>query len=169
MAKGIRRPPTESRPQTENDFSDLHFSPNVLASIVRTRLEQLEAITLPTDLHRLDVIHAIQAIPSFERKLACCLDYLIDYTGNLNLELERTQEELAQAKLQLAVMKRKEKSPAIEAHRTEKAYRRKNQSDSDEACSDTSGIAKQLGEIGSELDYFGVDLRRKLGRSKRVL
>jgi hypothetical protein len=47
----------------------------------------LEAVTLPTDSHRLDLLHSIQDVSSFERRLTCFLDYLIDYTTALNLDL----------------------------------------------------------------------------------
>jgi hypothetical protein len=57
----------------------------------------MQAITLPTDVDRLDVLKALEGIPSFPRKMSCFLDYLIDYTANLNLALEQAQTELAES------------------------------------------------------------------------
>jgi hypothetical protein len=67
----------------------------------------MQAITLPTDADRRDVLDAIESIPSLPRKMSCFLDYLIDYTANLNLILEQAQDELAEVKNQRSVLKAK--------------------------------------------------------------
>jgi hypothetical protein len=67
-------------------------SSKVLASILDSRLDQLAAITLPTDTHRLDILHTIQEIPSFQRRLACFLDYLIDYVATMGLDMAHVMD-----------------------------------------------------------------------------
>jgi hypothetical protein len=68
----------------------------------------MQAITLPTDSDRIDLLNAIDSIPLLPRKMSCFLDYLIDYTANLNLMLEQTQEELAQLKNQQSLLRAKQ-------------------------------------------------------------
>jgi hypothetical protein len=186
-----RKTSNGSLAQPNSDATEFQFSANVLGSILSTRMEQLEAVTLPTDSHRLDIIHAIQEIPSFQRRLTCFLDYLIDYAANLNLELERTQEALSEAELKLSSVKSKKTNfrqrhfadyehslsllavkkgsltPAIQALLAEKIDRRKGNGIEDEPCRDVAGIAEQLSAIDDELSSFGVDFRRKLCRSAR--
>lgn len=69
---------------------------NVLNSIIDSRLEQIEALTMPSNKGRLDIIHAIQNIDQFPRKLSSFLDYLIDLTATLNVDLHNSQDELAE-------------------------------------------------------------------------
>jgi hypothetical protein len=67
----------------------------------------MQAITLPRDSDRMDLLNAIDSIPSLPRKMSCFLDYLIDYTANLNLILEQTQDELAEVKNQRSALRAK--------------------------------------------------------------
>ena len=88
--------------ETKFDSSD-----SVLQSILDTRVDQMQAITLPTDRHRMKLLNAIQEIPNIHRKLACFLDYMIDYSANLNLELGETKDALCEATDRIAMMRRK--------------------------------------------------------------
>lgn len=82
----------------------------VLNSILNSRIEQVDAITLPNDLHRKDIIHAIQKIESYPKRLSSFLDYLIDYTYHLNLELNQKQDQLNEARDELALLKKSRKT-----------------------------------------------------------
>ena len=82
----------------------------VLNSILNSRIEQVDAITLPNDLHRKDIIHAIQKIESYPKRLSSFLDYLIDYTYHLNLELSQKQDQLNETLDELALLKKSQRS-----------------------------------------------------------
>lgn len=82
----------------------------VLNSILNSRIEQVDAITLPNDLHRKDIIHDIQKIESYPKRLSSFLDYLIDYTYHLNLELNQKQDQLNEALDELALLRKSRKS-----------------------------------------------------------
>ena len=89
----------------------------VFISILDSRIEQIEAITLPNDQHRKDIIHAIQKIPSFSRKLSSFLDYMIDYTYTLNFELTEKQNKLNEAAESVSSLKNESKgsnSPKVD-------------------------------------------------------
>ncbi|KAK8885937.1 hypothetical protein M9Y10_041396 [Tritrichomonas musculus] len=83
---------------------------NVLSSILDSRIEQIDAITLPSDLHRKDIIHTIQKIESYPKRLSSFLDYMIDYTYYLNLELTQKQDQLNEALDELALLKKNKKT-----------------------------------------------------------
>ena len=72
---------------------DGDISKPVLESILNTRVSQMQAITIPSDNYRQDLLAAIQKIPTFPRKLASFLDYLIDYAATLNHELIRIKDQ----------------------------------------------------------------------------
>lgn len=72
---------------------DGEISKPVLESILNTRVSQMQAITIPSDSYRQDLLTAIQKIPTFPRKLASFLDYLIDYAATLNHELIRIKDQ----------------------------------------------------------------------------
>lgn len=82
------------------------LSDSVLRSILDTRVDQMQAITLPSDRHRKELLEAIQAIPQFHKKLTCFLDYLIDYSATLNLELGEVRTALDEATDDLAMARR---------------------------------------------------------------
>jgi hypothetical protein len=69
----------------------------VLDSVLDSRIDQLIAITLPTDRSRIDVLEAIKKIDSPSMRVASFSDYLIDHIANLSLELSTAQIALEQA------------------------------------------------------------------------
>lgn len=89
---------------------------NVLNSILDSRIEQIDAITLPIDIHRKDIIHAIQKIESYPKRLSSFLDYLIDYTYHLNLELSQKQDQLTEALEELALLKKGRKTKSTDGN-----------------------------------------------------
>ncbi|OHT15547.1 hypothetical protein TRFO_02890 [Tritrichomonas foetus] len=78
----------------------------VLNSILDSRIEQIEAITLPSDQHRKDIIQSIKDIKSYPKRLSSFLDYLIDYTYTLNLELGQKQDQINELTDQLSTVKK---------------------------------------------------------------
>ena len=66
-----------------------------MASILSTRIDQMLAITLPSDTHRTELLKAMREIPSLQRKLSSFLDYMIDYTATLNHELFATKDQVS--------------------------------------------------------------------------
>lgn len=94
---------------------------NVLNSILDSRIEQVDAITLPIDVHRKDIVHAIQQIESYPKRLSSFLDYLIDYTYHLNLELSQKQDQLNEALDELSLLRKKsQKTKTINRNLTAK-------------------------------------------------
>lgn len=83
---------------------------NVLTSILNSRIDQIDAITLPSDKHRKDIIAAIHGISSYPKRLSSFLDYLIDYTYQLNLEISHKQDQLNNALDELACLKKNKHS-----------------------------------------------------------
>lgn len=77
-----------------SDQTQAGASNAVLSSILDSRVSQMRAITLPCDSNRVDVLEAIDNIASFDRKLMCFLDYMIDYSANLNMSLGDAQSQL---------------------------------------------------------------------------
>jgi hypothetical protein len=168
---------------------EFQFSPTVLESILRTRIEQLEAVTLPTDSHRLGVIRAIQAIPSFQRRLSCFLDYLIDYGANLSIELDRAQEAALDARAQrppsppdcagsaaslgaragpARALRQSRAAPDCEPSpgARSRPARHPRQSCAAPSPLDGEGLARRLEEIEGELVSVRSDIRRKFAGSE---
>lgn len=69
-----------------NCSSDIHIN-SVIISILDSRINQVEALTLPNDKNHYDIIRSISHINCFSRKLSSFLDYLINcnFIANSNL------------------------------------------------------------------------------------
>ncbi|OHT14000.1 hypothetical protein TRFO_15630 [Tritrichomonas foetus] len=67
---------------------------SVIESILDSRIDQMIALTLPTDQHRQDILEAIKTTYSSSQRLSSFFDYLIDYVQTLSTKLEKTKNEL---------------------------------------------------------------------------
>ncbi|OHT00340.1 hypothetical protein TRFO_08011 [Tritrichomonas foetus] len=118
---------------THSSDSSGDYQESVLCSILNSRIEQVDAITLPCDKHRKDLIHAISKIKSYPKRLSAFLDYLIDYTYTLNHELCQKQDSLNEIQDRLSSLEKKSKQQNLISSQNDK-----------EKAKDTSSIMKEL-------------------------
>ena len=131
---------------------------NVLISILDSRIEQVDALTLPSDVHRKDIVQAIQKIESYPKRLSSILDYLIDYTYHLNLELSQKDEQLKETLEELAHLKKFQESNFTEIkspNKIQNFYNNRSINDScfEESLNSLKKIQKDQSKINND-DYI---------------
>lgn len=60
--------------------------PFVLKKILETRIQTMQAITLPTDIYRHDILKTLLNVEPYSKQLSSFIDYLINYISELTLE-----------------------------------------------------------------------------------
>ena len=79
---------------------------SVFESILNSRIDQMSAITLPSDQHRKDVLIAIKEINPSSKRLSSFCDYLIDYIGSLTMKLEKSKNKINKLKQEVVKINR---------------------------------------------------------------
>ena len=97
MMKAPKRIPREfnfnipkEKPGTED-----RISPAVLASILESRIGQMEAITLPSEKDKKQILQQINDLPTNSKKMDSFLDFMVNDVINLSYELYDAKKELA--------------------------------------------------------------------------
>lgn len=67
---------------------------SVIDSVLNSRIDQMIALTLPSDKHRHDILQTIKTTYSMSQRLSSFCDYMIDYIETLSSKLEKTKNEL---------------------------------------------------------------------------
>lgn len=66
----------------------------VIESILNSRIDQMIALTLPTDRHRHEILETIRTTYSLSQRLSSFCDYMIDYVETLSSKLDKAKNEL---------------------------------------------------------------------------
>ena len=80
----------KEKPGTED-----RISPAVLASILESRIGQMEAITLPSEKDKKPILQQINDLPTNSKKMDSFLDFMVNDVINLSYELYDAKKELA--------------------------------------------------------------------------
>lgn len=84
--------------QTIDSPHKKNASISVIESILNSRIDQMIALTLPSDKHRHEILETIKTTYSISQRLSSFCDYMIDYIETLTSKLDRTKNELHEIK-----------------------------------------------------------------------
>ena len=88
---------------------DKRIGTSVLQSILDTRIEQMRALTLPTDTNRQQILNEINKLPTFTKKLTSFLDFMIGQITSLSVDMNKFKSELISTNNQLSNIRTSQK------------------------------------------------------------
>ena len=85
--------------------SDLYNESSTINSILESRINQMIALTLPSDKNKLEILSEINEIKSTSEKISSFLDFMIGCVTSLTVDLNGCQTELLKTKQELSSCK----------------------------------------------------------------
>lgn len=143
-------------------------SREILASILDSRLDQMRAVTIPTDTDRHEILDAIRAIPTYDRKLASFLDYMIDYSATLSLVEASSRKSIRDYDRCLDLVDAADGGLLNKVMELCEENRRLRQTNErllqNSTCTDLSELKRRFGKAERDLVGLSNDVERKFGR-----